>query len=258
MWIEQNPKVLTKSGTSPKVFISAPFGNYIKPKGTIPVTGTFTLNPRGNRLWSVLSSLRYSFKSNGGWTNKLGLPNPGIEKGLHRHFTAGGEVLSIAEIQKGDFNKLVEIIPERTDIELNLSCPNLAKRLPWDSARVFTQTNDCRKWCIAKLSPLTTPEELEFVIEELGFEQLHFSNTLPTPAGGLSGPTLKPYTLELIDIVRERWGERVEIIAGGGVRDFGAVSDYLSAGANHVSLGSVCFNPFRLRKLLKSLELKNV
>ena len=255
MWIERNPKFLTKSGTSPKVFISAPFGNYIKPKGTIPVTGTFTLNPRGNRLWSVLSTLRYSFKSNG-WTNKLGLPNPGIEKGLHRHFH-NGEVLSIAEIQKGDFRKLVEIIPERTDIELNLSCPNLAKRLPWDSARVFTQIKN-RKWCIAKLSPLTTPEQLEFVIEELGFEQLHFSNTLPTPAGGLSGPTLKPYTLELIDIVRERWGERVEIIAGGGVRDFGAVCDYLSAGANHVSLGSVCFNPFKLRKLLKSLELENV
>ena len=247
MWIERNPKF----------FISAPFGNYIKPKGCIPVTGTFTLNPRGNRLWSVLSTLRYSFKSNG-WTNKLGLPNPGIKNGLAARHFHNGEVLSIAEIQKGDFRKLVEIIPERTDIELNLSCPNLAKSLPWDSARVFTQTNDCRKWCIAKLSPLTTPEQLEFVIEELGFEQLHFSNTLPTPAGGLSGPTLKPYTLELIDIVRERWGERVEIIAGGGVRDFGAVIDYLSAGANHVSLGSVCFNPFKLRKLLKSLELENV
>ena len=247
MWIERNPKF----------FISAPFGNYIKPKGCIPVTGTFTLNPRGNRLWSVLSTLRYSFKSNG-WTNKLGLPNPGIKNGLAARHFHNGEVLSIAEIQKGDFRKLVEIIPERTDIELNLSCPNLAKSLPWDSARVFTQTNDCRKWCIAKLSPLTTPEQLEFVIEELGFEQLHFSNTLPTPAGGLSGPTLKPYTLELIDIVRERWGESVEIIAGGGVRDFGAVTDYLSAGANHVSLGSVCFNPFKLRKLLKSLELENV
>ena len=126
--------------------------------------------------------------------------------------------------------------------------------MPWDDAVYFTRVKS-REWCIAKLSPLTTPEEIEFVIEELGFKQLHFSNTLPVSKGGLSGPTLKPYTLELIDIVREQWGEEIEIIAGGGVRDFGAVCDYLSAGANHISLESICFNPFKLRNLLRSLEL---
>jgi hypothetical protein len=29
----------------------------------------------------------------------------------------------------------------------------------------------------------------------------------------------------------------------------------LNEGADHVSLGSVCFNPFKLRKLLTSIEL---
>ena len=230
------------------LFIAAPFGNWIKPVGCIPVTGTYTLHPRGNRLWSVVKSLRYEFE-NRGWRNKLGLPNPGVKNGLHKHFL-GGEVLSIAEVIKGDFKKLVEIIPEGTDIELNLSCPNLGKSLPWDSARVFTQTST-RKWCIAKLSPLTTPEQLEFLIDDLGFTQLHFSNTLPTPKGGLSGVTLRPYTLELIRLVRENWGDAVEIIAGGGVDHFGAVYEYLNEGANHVSLGSVCFNPFKMRKILK-------
>jgi dihydroorotate dehydrogenase len=43
----------------------------------------------------------------------------------------------------------------------------------------------------------------------------------------------------------------VTIIAGGGVSDFGAVYEYLKEGANHVSLGSVCFNPFKLRKILR-------
>ena len=43
--------------------------------------------------------------------------------------------------------------------------------------------------------------------------------------------------------------------SGGGVRDFGAVYEYLNEGANHVSLGSVCFNPFKLRKILKKVEL---
>jgi len=156
-------------------------------------------------------------------------------------------------VNKGDFRRLYNLIPEGTNVELNLSCPNLGKSLPWDSARVFTQTN-VRKWCIAKLSPLTTPEQLEFLIDDLGFTQLHFSNTLPLGggrAGGLSGVTLRPYTLDLIRLVRENWGDAVEIIAGGGVSDFGAVYEYLNEGANHVSLGSVCFNPFKLRKILR-------
>ena len=86
---------------NPKYFISAPFGNYIKPEGTIPVTGTWTLKPRGNRFWAVVKTLRYS-KEAGGWTNKLGLPNPGIDVGMRKtnRFT---DILSIAEVNKGDF-----------------------------------------------------------------------------------------------------------------------------------------------------------
>ena len=229
-------------------FISAPFGNYIKPKGCIPVAGTFTLNARGNRFWAVLKTLRYNTVHNG-WTNRLGLPNPGIREGLEKNPT----VISIAEIDKGDFQRLNVLIPENQSIELNLSCPNLDKKLSWESAKCFTPNT--RKWCIAKMSPLTTPEEIKFVVKHLGITQLHFSNTLPTVHGGLSGPILRQYTKELIEITRETYGDSVEIIAGGGVSDFGSVTDYLSSGANHISLGSVCFNPFKLRKLLRKLDL---
>jgi len=252
MWIEQNPKI----------FISAPFGNYIRSEQTISVHGTFTRNPRGNRLWSVLSTLRYSRKHNG-WVNRLGLPNPGLQKGLCSvSDDPQNKVMSIAETERGDFQKMNHTIPLDQSLEINLSCPNIellnningSSTLPIDDAKVFARVKS-RKWCIAKLSPLISPEEIEFIIEEMGFRQLHFSNTLPVSGGGLSGVTLKPFTMKLIDVVRERWGDSIEIIAGGGVTEFGAVSDYLSAGANHVSIGSVCFNPFKLRKLLKSLEL---
>ena len=229
-------------------FIAAPFGNYIKPKGCIPVAGTFTLNARGNRFLAVAKTLRYN-SAQGGWVNKLGLPNSGIRNGLEKNPT----VISIAEIDKGDFQRLNVLIPENQSIELNLSCPNLDKKLSWESARSFTPNT--RKWCIAKMSPLTTPEEIKFVVEHLGITQLHFSNTLPTIRGGLSGPMLRGYTTELIELARSEYGNSVEIIAGGGVSDFGSVTDYLSSGANHISLGSVCFNPFKLRKLLRSLEL---
>ena len=153
------------------LFIAAPFGNWIKPKGCIPVTGTYTLHARGNRLWSAVRSLRYDFKRRG-WTNKLQLPNPGVKVGLHQHIR--GEVLSIAEVQREDFKELVQIIPVNQSVELNLSCPNLGTSLPWDSAEVFAKykgTNWERKWCIAKLSPLTTPEQLEFLIDELGLRR---------------------------------------------------------------------------------------
>ena len=109
-----------------------------------------------------------------------------------------------------------------------------------------------REWCIAKVSPLVTPEQLEFLIDDLGFTQLHFSNTLPWQgAGGLSGRVLRPYTLELIRLVRENWGDSVTIIAGGGIKNWQDIYRYLSKGADHVSLGTVCFNPLALRKILR-------
>ena len=225
----------------PKIFIAAPFGNYVKHPNAISVTGTYTLNPRGNRVLAVLKTLRYRRKLNG-WTNRLGLPNPGIANAKFKR----SEVISIAEIERNEFQTLDKRIPKDQSIELNLSCPNLGKTLPWDYIHNFTKTN--REWCIAKLSPLTKPEEIEYLISG-GFKQLHFSNTLPIKYGGLSGPSLIPYTMELINIVRERW-EDVEIIAGGGIQSSSTIYDYMAAGANHVSLGSVCFNPFKLKKLL--------
>ena len=246
---QSESKILTKSRDATQIFISAPFGNYIKHPNAISITGTWTLEPRGNRFWSVVKTLRWNSELQG-WTNKLGLPNPGIKVGLQKTFPS--DVLSIAEIDRGDFKKLYSIIPETQNIELNLSCPNIGKSLPWDDAEIFTRyraTTD-REWCIAKLSPLTTPEDLEFLVDKLGFRQLHFSNTLPCQYGGLSGSVLRPYTLELIRLVRENWGDSVEIIAGGGVSDFGAVYEYLGEGANHVAIGSLCFNWFKMKRLL--------
>ena len=178
----------------------------------------------------------------------MGLPNPGVKVGLHKHIR--GEVLSIAEIERNDFKKLYNLIPSGVSVELNLSCPNI-RNLPWDSTEIFARTKEKRRWCICKVSPTVTPEELEFLITKLGFTQIHASNTLAIQGcGGLSGQTLIPYTLDIIRLIREEWPE-VTIIAGGGVDNFGAVYEYLNEGADHVSLGSVCFNPFKLRKILR-------
>ena len=83
-----------------ETFVAAPFGNYIKPKDCIPVTGSFTLHPQGNRLWRVIKTLRYSWKLNG-WVNALGLPNPGIKVGVRA--------------------KLKKITPKELEKEVNMS-----------------------------------------------------------------------------------------------------------------------------------------
>ena len=180
-------------------------------------------------------SLRYDRKLQG-WVNKLGFGNEGIEIGLKK--TSPDQVLSIAGIERNDWIELESKIPEEQSIELNLSWPNITERTVWNDLPVFFLGNK-RKWCIAKISPLITPEQLAFLIEEVGFTQLHLCNTLPVLRGGLSGPTLRSYVLNHLEFIRNEWGNSLELIAGGGVDSFGVASDYLAAGANHLSLGSV-------------------
>ena len=55
-----------------ELFISAPFGNWIKHKNAISTTGTWTLHPRGNRFVSVMKSLRWN-EDLQGWCNALRL-----------------------------------------------------------------------------------------------------------------------------------------------------------------------------------------
>ena len=240
-----------------KIFIAAPFGNYLSFDNTISVTGTWTLQHRAGvmkRLWKIASTLRYNSKLKG-WVNALGLPNEGIDVGLQKTFP--DQILSIAGIERDDWIQLESKIPEDQSIELNLSCPNVSERTVWNDLPVFF-LGDKRKWCIAKVSPLITPEQLAFLIEEVGFTQLHLCNTLPVMRGGLSGRILRPYVLEHIDLIRETWGDSVEIIAGGGIDSFNSAYDYLSAGANHLSLGSVCFNPWKTRTLIRKLYNREV
>ena len=54
--------------------------------------------------------------------------------------------------------------------------------------------------------------------------------------------------------MRDEWRDEVEIIAGGGVENFDDILNYLKMGADHISIGSVCFNPLKLRKLLTKLQ----
>ena len=159
------------------------------------------------------------------------------------------QVLSIAGINKDDWSILAEKIPQNVNLEINLSCPNIEHNYI-DGIENFNFLE--RDWFIGKISPLTTFKELDMYINKFKFKQIHACNTLPTEKGGLSGAELIPYTSKYIKYLKKNY-PRIEVIAGGGIYDFDQISSYYDLGAEHVSLGTVCFNPNKLLKILRKI-----
>ena len=228
-------------------FISAPFGNFLQystfAQGATCVTGTFTLKPRPGRIKQILKTLRY-VPTEAGWTwrNQLGLRNPGIFKGIDN--TPWHSVMSIASLEPNDWKILYEIVPKNMSVELNISCPNV-DRHP-NLTKAFAK--DKRKWCIVKVPPTITNKQLDRIVN-LDYNQIHASNTLPTEKGGLSGKIVAPYTLGIISFLKENY-PHVEVIAGGGVYSKQDAKTYIDAGADHISLGTVCFTPWKIKRII--------
>tara|TARA_B100000035_G_scaffold263627_1_gene235377 strand:- start:112 stop:804 length:693 start_codon:yes stop_codon:yes gene_type:complete len=225
-------------------FISAPFGNYIKRSYAISVTGTWTLHPRPGRLKQILKTLRYTKQ---GWRNKLGLRNPGLRAGMLK--TDYNSCLSLAAIQPEDWLSMYGIISRQRNIELNISCPNLGTHEDTTNFEGFNLfTNQQSQWCIVKIPPLATNDLVDKIVD-LGYTQIHASNTLPTDKGGLSGKVLVPHTLRLIDYIKQKY-PHITVIAGGGVYSKKDAQTYLDEGADHISLGTVCFTPWKLKGIV--------
>lgn len=233
-------------------YIAAPFGNYLHTPYTVSVRGSYTLDKRKGLLLQLLKTLRYK---DGSWYNALGLRNPGIYHGLKKYQKHKYELLSIAAVDQDDWYKLSTIIPPYVDLELNLSCPNIAhfENYTKDIDKFINNYRDV----VVKVGPLSTAKDIEH-LANIGFTKFHCSNTLPTEKGGQSGQILQPYTTKLIDIIRSLNISDVQIIAGGGIFDIHAVKDYIGQGATDISLGTVCFHPLKFIKLLKDInELQN-
>ena len=134
-------------------------------------------------------------------------------------------------------------------MEINVSCPNAEKKMIDDEIHRFLNPN--RKWCIVKVSPLIEKQKLDMYYEN-GFRQFHISNTLPIEEGGLSGRSLIPYNEKNISYLRNKYPDCV-IIGGGGVQNINDAMNYKKFGANHISISTLCFHPYKLWKLWYSL-----
>ena len=230
-------------------FISAPFGNFLDFKNTISVAGTFTVKPRPGRIKQIIRTLRY-VRTDAGWSwrNKLGLRNPGLQAGMRS--TNFKKILSVAAIDNTDWTTIFNSISKERNIELNVSCPNLESHKDTTSWKDFDKfaTKMNNEYCIVKIPPDATNKFIDRIVE-MGYKQIHASNTLPTEQGGLSGKILMPYTLDIIRYIKLKY-PYVEIIAGGGVTTKKDVKIYKDAGADHISLGSICFTPWRISNLV--------
>ena len=236
------------------IFISPPFGNYILTDKTISIKGSYTLYPRHGLLSRIIKTLRYS-RINNGWINQIGLRNPGVDYAIQDFHKRqmnlvynpknANVIYSVAILNQNEIPILVHKIPVMMNLELNISCPNVKSNKIVTGIEQFI--NPKRRWCILKLAPTIDTKEIDQFYQK-GFRQFHCSNTIKTESGGLSGPSLRPYTTHLVKYIREKYPDAV-IIAGGGIQNQDDINNYRNVGADHFSISTVFFNPFKTIKL---------
>lgn len=234
------------------LFIGPPFGNYISIPNTVSINGSYTLHHRPGLLSQIWKTLRFSHEY-GGWINKIGLRNPGIDYAVQKFKESPNEIYSIAILDKTEIPELLERIPYNMNIELNVSCPNAEKHMVVTGIEQFI--NPDRTWCIIKLSPETDSKLIDNFYQK-GFRQFHCSNTLPVVGGGLSGPRLIPYTSRLVRYIKTKYPD-TEIIAGGGIQKYDTLLNYKKIGANHCAISTLFFHPILCSKFFYNFYKRN-
>lgn len=250
------------------------------------VTKSIMLEPRSGRPTPRMA------ETPSGMLNSIGLQGPGIASFVERdlvwlHQRGARTVVSIAGDSVEDYAKLAKILRmhEGVDaIEVNISCPNVADRgkvfaCEASSASAVVQAvrrnTDSRIPIFAKLSPdVTDITSIAIACVRAGADGLSVINTLlgmvidtdtmkPALAGvtgGLSGPAIRPVAVRCVWQIRQALPD-VPILGMGGIRTGLDALQFILAGANAVSVGTVVFNdptaPMRVhRELSEALASK--
>jgi dihydroorotate dehydrogenase len=227
------------------IYISPPFGTYLTVPGCISVKGTFTPYRRRGLIPQVLRTVR---KVDGGWINKIGLRNPGINSIPLEDFDTD-VVYSIASLDE-NWSQFLRI-PAHIAVELNVSCPN-TKEYGLSNEWLEVFINRWEDLCI-KLPPTATRSQV-VDLYDMGMRRVHLSNTLGTPKGGISGYQQKEINLPLVESVANLMLEDLHITAGGGIYTLQDAKDYINAGADSLSLSSVWFNPLKGYRLVTQIQ----
>jgi dihydroorotate dehydrogenase len=231
------------------LYIAPPASHYVRPRGAVPVLGSYTLHRRPGRFGQVLRTVR---PVPGGWVNAIGLRNPGVAALRYRPDV----VCSLAAVDDGDWERLFEFFQSPQHVmrwptyrfELNFSCPNVEERGP-PTDTILSNFRYAGHISVKLPPDIARAEPLVERALAAGIRLIHLSNTLPSPIGGISGAALFRVNLPIVAYFARKYPE-AEIIAGGGIRGRAEVAAYRDAGARHLSVSTALFNPLRAAKLL--------
>lgn len=234
-----------------KVVISPPFSHYIGLPWATRIRGTFTVEPRRGIIKNSVKTVR---PTKNGWVNKMGLVN----KGFPFDNIKKDSIYSITSFNENDWYFFLEHIPENTQLELNVSCPNVNNIVILDD--VFYEFSKKFTNVILKLPTNSVKNTLswyEYGVD-FGIKAFHIGNTIKTDRGGLSGREIQKVSIPSIKEIR-RYDDESVIIGGGGIYSKEDVKKYKDVGADIISLSTVFITkPWNLleikREAFKELE----
>ena len=246
----------------------------IKNLGAI-VLKTVTLKPRqGNAPPRLV-------ETPAGLLNAIGLHNIGVEALIKEKLPelrnlSTPIIVSIGAETAEEFVELIEFLTDVegiSGIEINLSCPNIGKRIfAQDPAVTGKLLENIRKKCslplIAKLSPQVTDiTEIARVCEEKGADAISLINSFPGMAidievrkpvlgnitGGLTGPAVKPLALKMVwDVCRV---VKIPVVGMGGIMSASDAIEFMLAGAKAIAVGTAIFsNPGVPGEIVEGIE----
>ncbi|MDR1122737.1 MAG: dihydroorotate dehydrogenase [Endomicrobium sp.] len=239
------------------------------------VTKTITLEPRSGNAQPRIAEVT------SGMLNTIGLQNIGVKsfvkEPLSNLLKIGSPVIvSVAGSSVNEYVETVKILNLYSGvsaIELNLSCPNLKKKivchdLPLMQDVVKSVKKVSNVPIIAKLSPLVTDiSELAVMAQSAGADGITLANTYPAMAidlktfksklstvkGGLSGACIKPMSVRCVyDAYQDI---KIPILGCGGIMTGEDAVEFMLAGATVVSVGSASLvSPENLIKIIDEIE----
>ncbi len=231
------------------------------------VTKSVMLRPRSGRPTPRMC------ETPSGMLNSIGLTGPGIEEFIEVDLAwlearGARTVVSIAGESVDEYGKLAQKLRTAGGvdaIEVNISCPNVSDRNqvfacdPEMAANVIQtvrRQSDSQTPIFAKLSPdVTDIAEIARSVVRAGVDGLTVINTtlgmvidletmrpaLAGVTGGLSGPAIRPIALRCVWQIRQALPD-IPILGVGGIRTGLDALQFILAGANAVSVGTMTFN----------------
>lgn len=222
-----------------------------------------------------------------GMLNSIGLQNAGLDHFLEKdapEFATMGTpvIMSMAAASIEEFATMTQKMTNHTSnqhisaIELNMSCPNVAKggvdfgHSPKIVNNAVKQTlENTNKPVFVKLTPnITSTLPIAEAAINAGASGITAINTLlgtsinlktkkpylPRVSGGYSGPGIKPVALHHVWQLHKNFPE-TPIIGVGGIETAEDVLEFILAGASLVQVGTSCFrNPLVFKELHHILQ----